>query len=152
MKLLAIVIFCFFFSVSCVKSYTYCDCLRDQAEEYLILGYAYEWGDWDCSKFIEQIMTDCGIEVERCTSKDYAEGRCGFDSDMVPLQLRISCDFAFWTWPKSKRIFGHTGMFEKKEIVYHNSSTAGKVIKSKVTPKTYYGRHLKRVRRLRLEE
>lgn len=122
------------------------------AEEYEILGYGYEWGDWDCSKFVEQILTDCGIQVERCKSIDYARGRCGFESVIVRIMERMGCDFAFWTWPGSDRIFGHTGMFQRPELVWHNSSSAGKVVKGKVsgTVKTgsYLRRHLKRVRRL----
>jgi len=113
-----------------------------------VLGHPYEWGDWDCSKFVEQILTDCGIQVERCTSIDYAEGRCGFRSVIVPVTGRDSCDFAFWTWPGSNRPFGHTGMFEHSQSVYHNSSKAARVIRAPVTTGSYLLRHLKRVRRL----
>jgi hypothetical protein len=129
-----------------------CECLRDSAAEYEILGYAYQWGDWDCSKFVEQILTDCGIQVERCRSIDYAHGRCGFMSVIVPKHIRDACDFAFWTWPQSERHFGHTGMFEGAQSVYHNSSTAGRVVRSQVNNGDYYYRHLKRVRRLTLGE
>ncbi len=129
-----------------------CGCLKDMAEEYRILEQPYLWGDWDCSKFVEQILTDCGIQVERCTSKDYAYGKCGFDSLLIPMNLRTSCDFAFWTWPNSNRKFGHIGMFEHKTSVYHNSSGAGKIIKSKVEGNSYYRKHLKRIRRLELND
>ncbi|MDQ7784858.1 MAG: hypothetical protein RDU20_18390 [Desulfomonilaceae bacterium] len=125
-----------------------CECLQYVAAEYEVLGYAYQWGDWDCSKFVEQILTDCGIQVERCRSIDYAHGRCGFRSVIVPVDLRDSCDFAFWTWPDSDRTFGHTGMFEHAQNVYHNSGKAGRVVKAPVRPGGYLLRALKRVRRL----
>ncbi len=127
---------------------TDCECLQHVAAEYEVLGYAYQWGDWDCSKFVEQILSDCGIQVERCRSIDYACGRCGFLTVVVPKGLHDSCDFAFWTWPGSDRPFGHTGMFEHRQSVYHNSSKAGRVIRAPVTTGSYLLRHLKRVRRL----
>lgn len=125
-----------------------CKCLQSSAQEYEILGYAYQWGDWDCSKFVEEILTDCGIQVERCRSRDYAMGRCGFKSIIIPKHLRDACDFAFWTWPNSDRPLGHTGMFEHFDSVYHNSSTAGRVVRSPVRTGAYLHRCLKRVRRL----
>jgi hypothetical protein len=119
------------------------------ASEYEVLGYGYEWGDWDCSKFVEQILTDCGIQVERCRSIDYAHGRCGFESTIVEIAKREGCDFAFWTWPKRPdRPFGHTGMFERPELVWHNSGSEGTLIKAGVGTGSYLLRHLKRVRRL----
>ncbi|MFH1114791.1 MAG: hypothetical protein V1792_12825 [Pseudomonadota bacterium] len=127
---------------------TDCECLQHVAAEYEVLGYAYQWGDWDCSKFVEQILTDCGIEVERCRSIDYAQGLCGFRSVIVPKSIRGPCDFAFWTWPDSDRPFGHTGMFEHPGSVYHNSAKAGRVIKAPVQTGNYLHRNLKRVRRL----
>lgn len=125
-----------------------CECLLDRAEEYRILEQKYVWGDWDCSKFIYQILTDCGIAVLRCRSINYSNGECGLDTSIIPLNMRTCCDFAFWTFPGSKEPFGHTGIFKDKITVYHNSTGRKKVVLDPISWKTYLRDHLKKVRRL----
>jgi cell wall-associated NlpC family hydrolase len=125
-----------------------CDCLKTRAERHRLIGRKYIWGDWDCSKFIYQILTDCGISVQRCTSADYARGRCGFNTEVIERLKRCGCDFAFWTFPGSKRIFGHTGMFSREDRVYHNSAGRKRVVKDQIYEGTYLEKYLERVRRL----
>jgi hypothetical protein len=123
------------------------DCLRHRAEVYRILERKYVWGDWDCSAFIHRILTDCGVSVLRCRSSDYAEGRCGLDSDVV--KLIESCDFTFFTFPSKKiRKNGHIGMAKNKDQVYHNSTGRRRVVLDKMTADSYLKKHLSRIRRL----
>lgn len=122
-----------------------CECLKRSAEEYRLLGYPYVWGDWDCSKFVKQVFEDCGINLERCTSADYARGRCGFDSVIVDFLQREECDETFWTWRGSDRIDGHIGILKNKDEVYHNSSGRGKVVLDKL--RGSFIRDMSRIRR-----
>lgn len=118
--------------VSLANSGSVCECLKNSAEEYRLLGYPYVWGDWDCSKFIKQIFEDCGINFERCTSADYAQGRCGFASKVIAYVEREHCDIPFWTWENSERINGHIGILKDKSDVYHNSYGRKRVVLDKL--------------------
>ncbi|MFX1253946.1 MAG: hypothetical protein ACFFCZ_20205 [Promethearchaeota archaeon] len=128
-----------------------CECLKTRAERHRLIGKKWILGDWDCSKFIKQLWDDCGIALLRCTSADYAEGKCGFNTVIVKLNERDECDFSFFTFPSKKgktRKFGHTGMQKNKEQIYHNSTGRKRVVLDWITWGTYMRKYLKRTRRL----
>jgi len=110
------------------------ECVMGEWEKFRIQARKYVWGDWDCSKAWAEAHSNCGIAVIRCTAKDYAEGRCGFESIEVDVEQTRRGDTVFWSWGKHnnsvKRPYGHIGQTEDSDTVYHNSSSKKHVVKS----------------------
>jgi hypothetical protein len=134
-----------------------------RADVHHAVGKKYVWRDYDCSKFIEEICTDCGILVTRCRAIDYAYGRCNMKSVIIDIAERCECDIAFWDWPNKSGKYGplddpdkldiqHIGIMNSKTSATHNrygKTIVKSPVKEKNGKKTYHLKHMKRIRRLK---
>lgn len=107
-------------------------------------GQAYEYGKWDCSKYVQYVMGQVGVTLPRTSADMSAKGLGAGLETLVPGDL-VFFDFRKGVTKPSKAT--HVGIFlgARGRIQFaftHNSVSAGKVVIANLTMPDFLSRLL----------
>ncbi len=103
------------------------------------LGQGYSWGVFDCSKFVQTVFAEYGIELPRTSHAQFKTGEKILDNRNLDLSRLVPGDILYFKYTSSRTglLTGHVGIYLGNGQFIHNAASSGVTI-SDISNNRYY--------------